>query len=162
MGRRFLAIPIRSQMCRRCMILGRSRLLRDLLPSEVRSGRLRLVGGAPLRIRSASTEADVGRRGWLVVGGVLSVAWTIAAYNYDQSTHEQMVAEASAQCADLDEKHEEYECRRSWRAAIEKRLPLPNKQLSLVSALAPVPFAWLAMYFGLVLNSWRHRRRYRS
>ena len=104
----------------------------------------------------------MGTRGLLVVGGVMSVVWTIAAYNYDQYTHEQMVAEASAQCADLDEKQEEYECRRSWRAAIEKRLPLPNKQLSLVSALAPVPFAWLAIYFGLVLNRWRHRRRYRS
>jgi hypothetical protein len=104
----------------------------------------------------------VGRRGWLIVGGVLSVVWTTAAYNYDQYTHERIVADASAQCADLDEKHEEYECRRSWRAAIEKRLPLPNKQLSLVSALAPVPFAWLAIYFGLVLNRWRHRRRYRS
>ncbi len=100
------------------------------------------------------------RRGWLVVGGVLSVIWTIPAYNYDQSMHEQIVAEASAQCADLDEKSEEYECRRSWRAAIEKRLPLPNKQQSLVSALAPVPFAWLAIYFGLAVNRWRHRRRH--
>jgi hypothetical protein len=73
-----------------------------------------------------------------------------------------MVAEASVQCADLDEKQEEYECRRSWRAATEKRLPLPNKQLSLVSALAPLPVAWLAIYFGLVLNRWRYRRRFRS
>jgi hypothetical protein len=104
----------------------------------------------------------VGTRGLLVVGGVLSVVWTTAAYNYDQYTHEQMVAEASAQCADLDEKHEEHDCRRSWRVAIEKRLPLPNKQLSLASALAPVPFAWLAIYVGLVVNRWRHRRRYRS
>ena len=69
----------------------------------------------------------MGTRGLLVVGGVmLSVVWTTAAYNYDQYTHEQIVAEASAQCADLDGKHEEYECRRSWRAAIERRLPLPN------------------------------------
>ena len=104
----------------------------------------------------------MGTRGLLVVGGVLSVVWTTAAYNYDQYTHEQMVAETSAQCADLDEKHEEHDCRRSWRVAIEKRLPLPNKQLSLASALAPVPFAWLAIYVGLVVNRWRHRRRYRS
>lgn len=104
----------------------------------------------------------MGPRGLLVVGGVLSVVWTTAAYNNDQYTHEQTVAEASAQCADLDEKHEDYECRRSWRAAIEKRLPLPSKQLSLVSALAPLPFAWLAIYFGLVLNRWRHGGRYRS
>ena len=72
----------------------------------------------------------------------------------------QIVAEASAQCADLDEKPEEYECRRSWRAAIEKRLPLPSNQLSLMSALAPVPFVWLAIYFGLAVNRWRHRRRH--
>jgi len=91
-----------------------------------------------------------------------AIATELAAYVYDQYTHEQMVAEASAQCADLDEKHEEHDCRRSWRVAIEKRLPLPNKQLSLASALAPVPFAWLAIYVGLVVNRWRHRRRYRS
>ena len=102
------------------------------------------------------------RRGLLVVGGELSIVWTTTAYHFDQYTHEQMVAEASSQCADLDEKHEEYECRRSWRAAIEKRLPLPNKQLSLVTGLAPLPFAWLAICLGLVLNRWRHRRRYRS
>ena len=94
------------------------------------------------------------------MGGVLSVIWTTAAYNYDQYMHEQIVAEASAQCADLDEKPEEYECRRSWRAATEKRLPLPSNQLSLMSALAPVPFAWLAIYFGLAVNRWRHRRRH--
>ena len=91
-----------------------------------------------------------------------AIATELAAYVYDQYTHEQMVAETSAQCADLDEKPEEYECRKSWRAAIEKRLPLPSKQLSLASALAPVPFAWLAIYVGLVVNRWRHRRRYRS
>ena len=104
----------------------------------------------------------MGTRGLLVVGGVLSVVWTTAAYNYDQYTHEQIVADASAQCADLDEKQEEYECRRSWRAAIEKRLPLPNKQLSLVAALAPVTFRLAGDLSCLVLNRWRHRRRYRS
>ena len=76
------------------------------------------------------------------MGVVLSVVWATVAYNYDQYTHEQMVAEASAQCADLDDKSEELECRRSWLTAIEKRLPLPSKQLSLATAIAPVPFAW--------------------
>lgn len=51
---------------------------------------------------------------------MLFVIWTTAAYNYDQSMHEQIVAEASAQCADLDEKPEEYECRRSWPGAEER------------------------------------------
>ena len=51
----------------------------------------------------------MGTRSLLVVGGVLSVVWTTLAYVYDQYAHEQMVAEASAQCADLDEKHEEDE-----------------------------------------------------
>ena len=103
----------------------------------------------------------MGRRGWLVLGVVLTVAWTAAAYYYDQYTHEQMVAEASAQCSDLDDKHEELECR-IWRAEIENRLLLPSKQLSLASAIAPVPFAWLAVYLALMIKRWRHRRRSRS
>lgn len=104
----------------------------------------------------------MGRRGWLVLGVVLSVVWTAAAYTYDQHMHEQMVAEASAQCSDLDDKVEELECRKVWRAEIEKRLLLPSKQLSLASAVAPVPFAWLTVYFGVLLNRWLNRRSVRS
>ena len=104
----------------------------------------------------------MGSRQWLVTVVVLSVVWTAAAYTYDQHLHEQMVAEALAQCSDLDDKVEELECRKVWRAEIEKRLLLPSKQLSLTSAVAPVPFAWLATYFGMLLKRWLSRRSVRS
>ena len=96
------------------------------------------------------------RRSVLVLGAALSVAWVIAAYCTDQYLHQLAIADASAQCADLDEKEEEHDCRERWRAALEKRLPLPSRQLSLAYALAPVPFAWLAAFLGLRLfRRWR-------
>ena len=98
-------------------------------------------------------------RSVLLVGATLSIAWVIAAYCFDQYMHELAVADASAQCADLEEKVEEQDCRQRWRSALEKRLPLPSRQLSLAYALAPVPFAWLAAFLGLTLIRWWRRSR---
>jgi hypothetical protein len=92
---------------------------------------------------------------------VLSAVWAIAAYHYDQYSHEQMIAEATTQCSDLDET-EAIECRRSWRAALEKRLPLSSKRLSLMTALGPLLLAWLAGCLGLFGWRWLKRRRHQQ
>ena len=83
-------------------------------------------------------------RNWVFVGIALSSAWAFGAYSYDQYAHEQAVAEVSSQCADLDEKHDEDDCRRRWRKAVEARLPVPSGTLSLALAFGPLPVAWLA------------------
>ena len=98
------------------------------------------------------------RRNLLIVGTVLSSVWATGAYFLDQRVHEQAVAEVSTQCADLDDKHEEHDCRGRWRDAVEKRLPVPSAILSLALAIGPLPVAWLAGYYGMIVSRRRRRR----
>ena len=95
-------------------------------------------------------------RNLFIVGTVLSSVWATGAYFLDQRAHDQAVAEVSAQCADLDDKHEEDDCRRRWREAVEKRLPIPSGILSLALAFGPLPVAWLA---GCMIVNRRRRKR---
>ena len=97
-------------------------------------------------------------RNCLFVGIALSLAWAFGAYSYDQYAHEQAIADVSSQCADLDDKHEEDDCRRRWREAVEARLPVPSGILSLALAFCPIPVAWLSAYLGMILNRRRRQR----
>jgi hypothetical protein len=101
---------------------------------------------------------SVRTRSLLIVGTVLSSIWATGVYFLDQRAHEQAVAEVSAQCADLEDKHEEDDCRGRWREAVEKRLPVPSGILSLALAFGPLPVAWLAGYFGMIVTRRRWQR----
>ena len=62
-----------------------------------------------------------------------------------------MVGDASAQCADLDEKPEEYECREIWRVAAAKQAPMPRVRAcsSVVSLGWQSTLSWCSIGGGI-------------
>ena len=107
--------------------------------------------------------------GWTRVGIVLTVAWVVFAFFYIEE-HERDFQQGYTNrlyktCTEDEVKRGNYEfkeCMDFARKHTNENHPQQSKWQSLGQALFPVPFAWLLVYFGVIIVRWIARGFRRS